>query len=610
MSFSAYATATSVAQGDDLHFRVSDDAGSGSLAAVSVFDVPSGNLIHNDSTPAGDWILSIPNHWASSLYKAVFDPGAGEAYFVVRAANPGAAARLLVSIPFATWHAYTDAGAPGLSLYWNEQPDRASRISLDRPAGPTGWEDGFLNWIATSGYAVDYCSNLDLHDGLELLSAYQLLVCLGHDEYWSKEMRDTVESFADRGGNVAFFTGNTCWWQFRLEDDGRTIVCYRDATQDPLTGVDDSRVTVEWSSAPVNRPENQLTGVSFRRGAGCWANTAVMPMASYTCRFGRHWTFEGTGLRDGDSFATGAIGYETDAADYDEVDGVPRITGRDGTPPTFVILATADLRSWRAYGQGGMATMGVFRKGGGTVFNTGTTGWCNKLPDTIVDRITRNVLDRLSQRFPADEWELIGHANAVTAMVACENRLWAADSDSNLWCREPINQNLNWSRVGHANEVVAMASPREAIGGHPIGLYAVTADGGVWHREPILADITWNQVGEAPAITALAACYEGLFAATSSNELLYIRFSDLGGPPSSWSLVGHANNLVAMTNLNGRLYAVDRDNRLWIRPPVLADVSWTDVGHANAVNALAGHAGKLFVSTKENLLWARDAVSL
>jgi len=43
------------------------------------------------------------------------------------------------------------------------------------------------------------------------LSAYQLLVCIDHDEYWTAGMRDTVEGFLASGGNVAFLTGNTCW---------------------------------------------------------------------------------------------------------------------------------------------------------------------------------------------------------------------------------------------------------------------------------------------------------------------------------------------------------------------------------------------------------------
>ena len=51
-------------------------------------------------------------------------------------------------------------------------------------------------------------------------------------------MRDNVEAFVRRGGNLAVFSGNTCWWQVRLEDDGRTMVCYRDAVADPMSTVE------------------------------------------------------------------------------------------------------------------------------------------------------------------------------------------------------------------------------------------------------------------------------------------------------------------------------------------------------------------------------------
>jgi hypothetical protein len=131
---------------------------------------------------------------------------------------------------------------------------------------------------------------------------------------------------------------------------------------------DPALTTVEWSSAPVSRPENSLTGVSFRNGAGTWGpSMPLMREESYTARFAGHWAFEGTGLTDGDKFGQGSLGYEIDAAEFTEVMGVPRVTCRDGTPASFVVLATADLRHWSSGGQGGWATMGVFSLGRGTV---------------------------------------------------------------------------------------------------------------------------------------------------------------------------------------------------------------------------------------------------
>ncbi len=632
MAVQAYAATSSVVQGGSLDLHLNDDSGDGLDATlmVSEFVTASEKVrcdVHVDANPTPDdpaadrgwpigFTLRIPTSWPSGLYAADFQPGVpgqSRALFVVRSADPGAAARILVSIPFPTFHAYVLSGKSGASPYWNEQPDRGRRVSLHRPrANGPKWEKPILQWLADSGYAVDYCSGFDLHDGLDLLEAYQLLVCIGHDEYWTAQMRDTAERFLAGGGNIAFLTGNTCWWQFRLEDDGRTFVCYRDATEDPLAGIDNAHVAVEWSSAPVNRPENSLTGTSFRRGAGCWGNTAVMADIAWTVTFADHWVFEGTGLVDGDTFGIGTVGYETDAVEVVEDNGVPRVTGRDGAPPSFVVLAHADLSDWRRWGQGGAATMGVFRAiSGGTVFNAATTGWGNGLgtaADPIVDRITRNVLTRLSHPWPANNWERIGHANSITALAACENLLFATDVHNILWVRDPVGQNVDWVSVGRADFVRAMASPREAIGGQPIGLYAVTNDARLWRREPVMHDVDWIQIGVAPEVIALAASYEGLFGATSTNDLVYLRFDQLGSG-LDWTRVGHANNVVAMTNLNGRLFCFTSDRTLWMRPPLLHQAHWTAIDTVpDDATGLAGHAGKLIISTATDQLWWRDAV--
>jgi hypothetical protein len=153
-----------------------------------------------------------------------------------------------------------------------------------------------------------------------------------------------------------------------------------------------------------------------------------------------------------------------------------------------------------------------------------------------------------------------------------------------------------------------MASPRETMGGQPIALYAVTDDNRLWRREPVLEDIEWILLGPTPTLTALAASYEGLFAATPSNDLLHVSFAKVG-LPNAWDRIGHANDVVAMANLNGRLYCITSDGRLWTRLPVLYEIDWTPLGPPAPapVTGLAAHAGKLIVSTDTNQLWWRDA---
>ena len=122
-------------------------------------------------------------------------------------------------------------------------------------------------------------------------------------------MRDHVESFINKGGNVAFFSGNTCWWQVRFEGDNRKMICYKSAIDDPLTGKDDQRVTINWASIPVNRPENSMTGVDYRNGAGWYYpdGDKMWKEAKYRVRAADHWVFEGTGLKDNDLFGEGVL---------------------------------------------------------------------------------------------------------------------------------------------------------------------------------------------------------------------------------------------------------------------------------------------------------------
>jgi hypothetical protein len=143
---------------------------------------------------------------------------------------------------------------------------------------------------------------------------------------------------------------------------------------------------------------------------------------------------EGTGLARGDDFGARNViaAYEVDgcAMEFRDGDGLPYVTGEDGTPPDFEILATAPAHLWtkeelpkryagepgelefvaeslfgpgwekrRAELQENHAVMGTFTTdGGGTVFTAGVIDWTFGLlgNDPAVERITRNVLERLT----------------------------------------------------------------------------------------------------------------------------------------------------------------------------------------------------------------------
>jgi len=613
----AYARRTSVRQGGTLAFTA---GGAPARGTVRVEDAVDGELLHEGTYGGGSWRLPVGTAWRSSLYRAVFEPGPeqddpvsaqdNEAYFVVRPGPGTRPAPVLLSVPFATWQAYNRAGVPGEGLYWTEDPRRASRVSFDRPGGgppPERWEHGVMRWLREQDIAADYCSNLDLHADPGLPGACRLLIVAGHDEYWTWEMRDAVESFTRRGGNLAVFGANTCWWQMRLDDGGRTMICYRDALADPAAAQGrPERATVEWSSAPVSRPENAMTGLSYRLGAGCWI-PSMDPMhdEEYTVRFADHWVFEGTGLADGDRFGRGCLGYETDAADIDERDGAPRVTGRDGTPSSFTVLATADLRHWAGFGQGGAATMGVFTSGRGTVFNAGTVNWGAALGDPAVAQITRNVVSRLS-RPPGrpSGWLAAGTRDRIHALAGTGSVLYAVVGDTPgapgpalLGCREACAQNLPWRPAGDhgtGRGIVALAAPRDAVPGAPGGLYALHQDGTVLYRPATAGAAPWSQAGKAPAgARALAAASDHFFVLDRDGALWSCPQGKLAN--GDWQESGRSpgRGLIALTGMSGRLYAVDGAGRLLTRTPAPGDF-WRHAGDGGGCTVLAGHAGTLY----------------
>lgn len=288
-------------------------------------------------------IINQPPTWPQGFYRLA--EGGNDIFtFVVRPEQEqrGVASKVVLHVPFLTSTAYNNAG--GKSLYgFNSDPNqdeasRARQVSLDRPGSTPGSDAGegrLIRWLEIEGVAIEYCSSVDLHAIPNLLADYECLVIVGHDEYWTKQMRDEAERFVASGGNMIVLSGNTCYRAVRLERENRLVVFHKYAGSDPNRNSDEA--TVAWAEPPLNRPQNSLLGVGFTEGAFGGGRTA------YKIRFPSHWVFAGV---SGDTTST-FMHYETDAATYvDEPEGYPRVTGAENTPLAFTVLASADLRSW------------------------------------------------------------------------------------------------------------------------------------------------------------------------------------------------------------------------------------------------------------------------
>ena len=220
-----------------------------------------------------------------------------------------------------------------------------ARFHLNSASG----ELPFANWAEQNGYELDYAVNSDLEFHPEILKHYKLVLSVGHDEYWSSPMRDHLEQHIADGGNVAFFSGNTCCWQVRSEDNGRALTCYKQWYNiDPMYRNGDQRLlSTAWSHHLVGRPENQLTGVGFLWGGYHRSHGQFMDgPASFIVHRADHWVFSGTGLQRGERFGgkDSIVGYECDGCEMKWEGGLPFPTHRDGTPETFTILGTCPAR--------------------------------------------------------------------------------------------------------------------------------------------------------------------------------------------------------------------------------------------------------------------------
>lgn len=452
---------------------------SGSVAADD-HPTPSDASANGCRWPAAATIVA-GDDWASGYYEVLLTidvDGASRrshAFFVVR---PTTASKntILLQLATNTWHAYNDFG--GRNLYnggthaslerpmargYLFKPEGAGRrVTTTNPpdrdmnthvgfirmnhlspwAGSAGWPDWewpFLAWAERNGYGIDVIANADLEEHPRIIDRYNLVLSVGHDEYWSGPMRDTVEGFVANGGNAVFFSGNTSLWQVRLEDPVRgsasVMVGYKGQFKnDPVYETDRiGELTSIWSDHLIGRPENHMTGVSFTRGGYHRIGKRVTNGAGgYTVFRPKHWIFDGTGIDYGDVLGAKAtaVGYECDGCDYTTVDGLPYPTGSDGTPESFVILGMVpaahftrttaarppkpdepseieflasrlfDSRDDAAVERiaAGQAMLGTFTTpGGGTVITSGSTDWVHGLAgrDEQIEQITSNILDRL-----------------------------------------------------------------------------------------------------------------------------------------------------------------------------------------------------------------------
>ena len=351
---------------------------------------------------ADPYVLDIPNtadptNWMSGIYLVKLTSGTThrEQYIVFAVRDDARFTDLLMAQTVNTYQAYNPWG--GKSLYGtlanrSDTAHKATSVSFNRPyygdqtngAGNFPlWEFDMVTWLESQGYDISYATNVDVDSDPNLLISHKAFLSVGHDEYWSWNMRDHVESARDRGINLGFFSANTSYWQVRYEagvvgaQPFRTLVGYKELwMQDPITP--DKFKTDLFRSPEVNRSEDAMIGVRFVTQA---RPILVVEDAS-------HWVFTGTGLRNGDRLGnadgTPFLGYEVDSMGPFSPPDTQRLAHSPATPAAGHF---SDITTYRA-------------ASGATVFASGSISWSVTVPQIV--QMTRNILARFTTGAFAD----------------------------------------------------------------------------------------------------------------------------------------------------------------------------------------------------------------
>lgn len=279
--------------------------------------------------------LKIPADWVSGVYlgKLSCKEHRYESYviFVVRDSRK---ADILVQTSDNTWQAY-NKWPDNYSLYDTDPPVRVwnatTWISSDRPYGwypqvvdqPLSqgsgefllWEYPFCYWLEKNGYDVTYCSNVDTHNNNAGLNRTKCFFSVGHDEYWSLEMYENVQSAIKSGLNVGFLCGDSVTAVIplnQLNDEGRpSRIMRRTGMFGGISG-EDRKIFQQMSSGwgyDVLHEHWEQHGPSQALMVGGRTTYPGNGTGDWIVQNEKHWIFEGTGMKNGDRIP-GLVGWE------------------------------------------------------------------------------------------------------------------------------------------------------------------------------------------------------------------------------------------------------------------------------------------------------------
>ncbi len=203
--------------------------------------------------------IQVPYSWLSGIYLVkLHGNSSGKESYITFTVRDLRRAKVVFQQSVATYQAYNPwpgldpvSGAnAGQSLYSFQTKDGAqvSAVSFNRPytqdqgtslpyqnlygigagdflynVGPVGMEYSMVRWLEHEGYDVTYITDIDTHEDINRLLRAKAFLSVGHDEYWSQEMKSNVVTARDLGLSLGFFGANYMYWPVEFYPDSNGL---------------------------------------------------------------------------------------------------------------------------------------------------------------------------------------------------------------------------------------------------------------------------------------------------------------------------------------------------------------------------------------------------
>ena len=114
-----------------------------------------------------------------------------------------------------------------------------------------------IRYLESQGFDMTYATSVDLESNPNLVAAHRVFVNVGHDEYYSDNMRNQIKNAIAGGTDMAFFSANNFYYRITWAPNGAGAANRRiHGDKNALAG----STTYEWkllSPLPAGEPDRR-----------------------------------------------------------------------------------------------------------------------------------------------------------------------------------------------------------------------------------------------------------------------------------------------------------------------------------------------------------------